>query len=395
MGVSFDLLDWCVAWPGTCRHSPSCSECSFQVFSLGFVWAKMSEEHASHRCIAAAAAELSERLAQTCRHCPEPSPYRLVGPGFLGRVPPQLSSAVPAAPFSCVILRVFCLAHDLLRLDPLCLGWGGERVRGVATFNVCAEVRQRIRRRAAHRPLCHPEAFLFLAGRLAFAPVKNGRMGLDSDAQKMAAFVGGSCPRSRTRNGPSTSSWTPPPPLHRRVAVNRRGGGGGLRLWVSGDGFVKFPPALFDLPLSAVALARPLINCFNHDSGEPSSKFFQNMFNVKGINELERQVVWGISIALEAQLGVACVPQVGLPKSESQATLRFVEARQGIAADLSRDVRLVNYWMTGQQESRRHLGVPWSCSFDGTRVGGHSVLATCFVFPSNRAFWAPIQELMG
>lgn len=100
---------------------------------------------------------------------------------------------------------------------------------------------------------------------------------------------------------------------------------------------------------------------------------------------------WGIAQVIEKQLGVSCVPSSPAEVSTAGSMLHLIGGANGGCQQLLS----ANYWLTGQKEALAHLSSPWSCSFDGTRVGGHSVIACVFVFPTNRASWAPIQDLLG
>ena len=127
-------------------------------------------------------------------------------------------------------------------------------------------------------------------------------------------------------------------------------------------------------------LAGPLL--LQLDAGQPTDLmvFLRRTFDGKRLSELQRQVAAGIAQAVDTHLAAS------LAGKASGIEL------QGQPRQVASEVRAINYWAAGQKCAQRHLQYSWSCAFDGTRVGGRSVLATCFCFPTNYALWVPMQE---
>lgn len=239
---------------------------------------------------------------------------------------------------------------------------------------------------------------MFILGRLAFAPLKNGRVGSDEDAQKLSHLLEGMF-QAISERGWCFDLFLGQPFSVEFPMVER--GSAPLRLYVDADGAVRFPPALVsDSVVAESELGNLLLQCFEGNGAVPDSVpllvLFSRIFYSKRITELQRQVCWGIAQVIERQLGVSCVRSSPAEVSTAGSMLHLTgDANGGCQKLWSKDVLSANYWLAGQKEALAHLSSPWSCSFDGTRVGGHSVLACAFVFPTNRAFWAPIQDLLG
>ena len=133
-------------------------------------------------------------------------------------------------------------------------------------------------------------------------------------------------------------------------------------------------------------LGDTLLQCFlgyNFQGGRlPMLTFLQRLYaKQKAANiALQRQVCWCLGMVVEAQL-----------LSEKQNSPRTAGLRSTSVQELSDELWSFNYWEAGQKAAKLHLHMPWSCSFDGTRVGGHHVLACMLAFPINVATWAPVQ----
>lgn len=227
-------------------------------------------------------------------------------------------------------------------------------------------------------------------GRLAFAPPKNGRLGADADAAKMSYFFG----TMLEAMGPQEWSFDLflDPPFDFAFPAMVRGACR-LRMWVAEGCILKFPVALIENDaVRASELGASLLRCFQAGFLDtPLLDFVKACFCTTGVNELQRQLAWSLAVAVEVQLGVACHPCAIAQDMQGEARLHMEDKTDnGREQGKLRDIRLVNYWRAGQQEAKRHQHLPWSMSFDGTRVGGRSVLASVMGFPTNRAFWAPI-----
>ena len=168
---------------------------------------------------------------------------------------------------------------------------------------------------------------------------------------------------------------------------------------VNSLGLVSMPGLLLgDNPLGYAQLAPVLLRCFAHweheagvegIGGIPIFQFFRLAFVSLDMSAamLQAELCRSVAAQLEGALSIGVLlPASGAPGS---TYMQFDSPPSTIA---ERDVQLVNYWHAGQVESRRHAGMPWSCTFDGTRIGSKSVLACAFMFPTNIAFWSPIQE---
>ena len=171
----------------------------------------------------------------------------------------------------------------------------------------------------------------------------------------------------------------------------------GVRLQVSSAGLVDMPHQLAgDNPIGRAQLAPALLRVFQAWfasqplmalASMPVAFLFRHLFASTADDDvrLQAEVCRAVALQIESAVGIGVLAGAGGADSTG---LSF---NQPLAAAGDKDVQLVNYWLAGQRQARCHRSMPWSCSFDGTRVGGKPILACCFVFPTNIAFWAPPQ----
>lgn len=239
------------------------------------------------------------------------------------------------------------------------------------------------------------KAFIFLLGRMAFAPAKNGRMGSSEDVERIEAFLSsllvGVCAAGAWEirlylDGPL--SYLPP---------FTRSGHTPLALHVCPDSQVLFPTGLTQ-ERSEVGASSSLFEVFDlfTQGGQVDDKvllilLFARSFRSKGASALQRQLCYEIGRRLESCLGLSRVPDGSSQQPSECGGIWIEEAAGAQGLDIAKSAFATDYWQRGQEVAQWHVSMPWSGTFDGTRVGGRSVQAMCLVFPSNVAVWAPVQ----
>lgn len=227
---------------------------------------------------------------------------------------------------------------------------------------------------------------------MAFAPAKNGRAS-ESDATKLQAYIkalfasmtGGIPWLVRLFLDPP---WTFEPG---RIACGRTP----ITLEIDAQARVRFNARLCtDASVIGAAMTNDVCSIFRfgETTAMPLADFFAASFDQRDMSQLQLQLAWDIARTLELRLGKGGVT---LAPDMVPSTITLTDFTTECGAVTVREQTLVNRWLAGQECGARHKNLPWSCTFDGTRVGGHSVSTMCIVYPSNYACWAPLQDRGG